>query len=84
MPRFYGRIRRFALLPAVDEIQRQRNGGDERNGDGDGEPDAGEGEQRRPRGADALGLGGEVVRRPFGTSAVIARGLLVARRISAT
>jgi hypothetical protein len=58
------------------------NGGDERNDCSNGEPDAGQREQRRARRADALGLGGKVVRRPFGTRAVIARGLLIPRRIS--
>lgn len=81
MPRFYGRIRCLALLP-VQEVQHQRHGGDERNHGSYGEPYAAEREQRRPRRADPLGLGGEVVRRPLGTRTVIARGLLVPRRVS--
>jgi hypothetical protein len=82
MPRFYGRLRRFALLPAVEEVQRQRNDDDEGNDGGDGEPDASEREQRRPWGVGALGLGGEVVRRSFGTRGMIARRLVIPRRIS--
>ena len=80
-PRFYGRLRRPALVAAVEEVERQRNSHDDKHNSGDREPDAGEREQRRPGRAGALGLRGEVVRRPFGSRAGIARGLLVPRTI---
>jgi hypothetical protein len=80
MRRFYGGTRRPALAAALDEVEGQRNNrDDDQNDGGDGEPDAREREQRRPRCPGALGLSGEVVRRPFGSRARIARGLLVPR-----
>jgi hypothetical protein len=72
MPRFYGGIRRSAAYEPLDEVQRQRNNREHKRNDGeDCEPNAGEREQWRPRGAGALGLGGEVVWRSFGSRAPI-------------
>ena len=80
--RFYGRIRRSALAAVSDEVERQRDDREYKHNSGDDrEPDAGECEQRRPRRAGALGLGGEVVRRPFGSRTGIAGRLLVPRPI---